>query len=324
MPGDTMNWTYDAAVGIYKNHQLSKKLLEVAAGLCIVAPFAHDHGIGFKANAGEMINIMHIERLPNSGSSRLNEFNRIPIRKLAFGNRQIQVVEFGEGVEFTNLMERLSRWKPSDKLQKALRTQMEEALDTETANAFQSSDDVMVVFTPTSIRSGSWATDGTPAAIATAGLTFDHCCMISDYLRDTIHCPPYEGDNYVGISANKNLRSLKQDRYWQQWHQYLSKGDFVFKSEMGMTERIRWVECNRALAFSNTAGTSSVLAEGVVFGDEAVARIEAETPHLRLDNNYQSDFGRTQAAAWYGILGFGSVWNVAHDGKAKIIRIGSL
>ena len=121
---DAMNWTYDAAVGIYKNHQLSKKLLEVAAGACVVAPFAHDHGIGFKANAGEMINIMHIERLPNTGSSRLDEDTRIPIRKLAFGNRQIKVVEFGEGVEFTNLMERLSVWKPSDKLQKALKTQM--------------------------------------------------------------------------------------------------------------------------------------------------------------------------------------------------------
>ena len=58
--------------------------------------------------------------------------------------------------------------------------------------------------------------------------------------------------------------------------------------------------------------------------DEAIARIEVETPHLRLDPNFQSDFGRTQAAAWYGILAFGSVWNVADDGKAKIVAIRSL
>jgi len=289
-----------------------------------VAPFAHDHGIGFKANAGEMINIMHIERLPNSVSSRLKEENRIPIRKLAFGNRQIKVVEYGEGVEFTNLMERLSVWKPSDKLQKALRVQMEEALDTETALAFMDPTAVMINYTPTSLSSGTFGTSGVPGAVATAGLTFDHCTVLTDYLRDTIHCPPYEGDNYVGLSCAKNLRSLKQDRYWQEWHKYLSKGDFVFRGEMGATERIRWVECNRALAFSNVAGTSAYLGEAVVFGDEAVARIEAETPHLRLDTNYQSDFGRTQAAAWYGIMGFGSVWDVADDGKAKIIVISSL
>jgi len=61
-----------------------------------------------------------------------------------------------------------------------------------------------------------------------------------------------------------------------------------------------------------------------VFGDEAVARLEAQAPHLRLDNNYQSDFGRAKAVAWYGILGFGSVWDSPDAGKAKIIQINSL
>ena len=318
------NWTFDAALGIYKNHQLSKKLLEVSAGECKVLPFTSDHGIAFKRNAGEMVNIMHINRLPNSTTSRLEEDTRIPIRKLSWGNRQIQVVEFGEGVEYTNLMEMLAAFKPSNSLQKALRIQMEEALDTEAAQSFMDPAAVLVVYTPTSITGGSWAVNGTPAAIATAALSFNHCVAIGDYLVDTIHCPPYEGDNYVGLTCRKNLRSLKDDRYWQQWHQYLQKGDFVFRGEMGMTERIRWVEINRAMALANLAGNSSVLGEAVVFGDEAVARIEVETPHLRLDPNYQSDFGRTQAATWYGILGFGSVWAVADDGKAKIVRVDSL
>jgi len=324
MSGSAMNWEFDAALGIYKNHQLSNELRRVAAGACIVAPFTHPHGISFKPNAGEAVNIMHIERLPNSLSSRLQENNRIPIRKLAFGNRVIRVVELGEGVEFTNLMHRLSKFNIKDELQKALKVQMEEALDSESALAFLDPLAAKIRFTPTGLSTGTFSTTGTPAALATAGLTFDHCCILADYLRDTIHCPPYEGDNFVGISAAKNLRSLKQDRYWQEWHKYLGKGDFVFKGEMGMTERIRWVECNRALSFSNVAGNSSRLGQAVVFGDDAVARITAETPHLRLDTNYQSDFGRTQATAWYGIIGIGSVWDSADDGKAKIIVIDSL
>lgn len=317
------NWTFDAALGIYKNHQISKKLLEVSAGACKVLPFTSDHGIAFKRNAGEMVNIMHINRLPNSLSSKLEEDTRIPIRKLSWGTRAIKVVEFGEGVEYTNLMEMLAVFKPSNSLQKALKTQMEEAMDSEAAAAFMEAAAVKVVFSPTSLTGGTWAVNGTPGDLAIAPLMYDHCTLIGDYMRDTIHCPPYEGDNYVGLSCNKNLRSLKQDRYWQQWHMYLQKGDFVFKGEMGMTDRIRWVEINRSLAFSNVAGSSAVLGEAVVFGDEAIARIEVETPHLRLDPNFQSDFGRTQAAAWYGILGFGSVWDVADDGKAKIIRIDS-
>ena len=318
------NWTFDANLGIYKNHQLSKKLLEVSAGECKILPFTSDHGIAFKRNAGETVNIMHINRLPNSTSSRLEEGTRIPIRKLSWGTRAITVTEFGEGVEYTNLMEMLAAFKPSNSLQKALKVQMEEALDTEGATAFLDPANVLVTYNPTTLTGGTWTVNGVPGTISLVPLTFDHCAAIGDYMRDTIHVPPYEGDNYVGLSANRNLRSLKQDRYWQQWHQYLQKGDFVFKGEMGMTERIRWVEINRAAAFSNTAGTSATLGEAVVFGDEAIARIEVETPHLRLDPNFQSDFGRTQAAAWYGILAFGSVWNVADDGKAKIVAIRSL
>jgi hypothetical protein len=84
------------------------------------------------------------------------------------------------------------------------------------------------------------------------------------------------------------------------------------------------VEINRAMAFSNTAGTSAYLGEAVVFGDEGVAAIEVDTPHLRVQSNYQMDFGRSHAAAWYGLVALGSIWNVATDGKAKIIRVTSL
>ena len=324
MAGETLTWTYDTNKGILKNYQLSKMLRKVAAGKCIITPHTHSHGINFKPNAGEGINLMYIERLPNSPSSQLQENNRIPIRKTSFGNRIIKVVELGEGVEYTNLMERLSTFNIKDEYQKLLATQMEEALDTFAANQFKSATDVPLVFTPTSLTSGTFATNGTPGAAATAGMTFDHCGILADYLRDTIHCPPYEGDRYLGITANKNYRSMKNDRNWQEWNKYLGKGDFVFKGEMGETEGIRWVVCYRALAFSNVAGTSSYLGQAVVFGDDAVARITAESPHLRLDTNYQSDFGRTQAAAWYGIIGIGSVWTQPDDGKAKIIRIDSL
>ena len=119
------------------------------------------------------------------------------------------------------------------------------------------------------------------------------------------------------------MRGLKQDNLWQSVALYLRQGDLFYRGEVGMTENIRWVECHREGAVSNTAGTSTVLGNAFVFGDEAVARVEAEAPHLRADPNYQSDFGRVHAAAWYGKLQFGSFWTTATDGQAKIIRITS-
>jgi len=317
-------WIETKTVGILQNHQLSKKLLKVAAGKCLVLPFTHDHGIGVKRNAGEMVNIMHVNRLPNSPSSQLEEETGFPVRKLSWANRSLQLKAYGEGVEYSDLMEYLMAFQPSNSIQKALSDQMEEQLDSLAANAFMDPTAAKIIYTPTSLTGGSFGVTGTPAAgISAVPLTFDHCTAIVDYMRDVIHVPFYEGSNYVGLSCNKNMRSLKNDRYWQMWHMYAQKVEFAYKGEMGMTEGIRWVEVNRAMAFSNIAGTSATLGEAVVFGDEAVARLEVLAPHLRLDKNFQNRFGTVQACAWYAILAMGSVWDLADDGKAKIVRVDS-
>ena len=99
--------------------------------------------------------------------------------------------------------------------------------------------------------------------------------------------------------------------------------DLFFKGEVGKAENIRCIQVDREAALSNTAGASTVLGEAIVFGDEAVGYAEAETPQLYASPNYQDDFGRSKAVAWRGIYVFGSVWDSADDGKAKIIRITS-
>ena len=115
-------------------------------------------------------------------------------------------------MEYTNLAEQLSKFKPSNFLQKELKKQMTNSLDTEAAKAFKDALAVMICFTPTSIAGGTFGVAGAPMATATVGLSFDHCKILVDYLADTIHVPPYEGDNYVGLSCNKNMRALKNDR----------------------------------------------------------------------------------------------------------------
>lgn len=320
---DTFNWTQDANSGILKNHQLSKKLREVALGKCVVLPFTHDHEIGFKKNAGETVNLMHITNLPDDDSSLVEE-GQIPILKPAFGNRALTLREFGKGVQFTEYAENLLAFKPSQFLKKLLQEHLERALDTEASNAFLDTTTVLVGFVPSSLTAGTWQTDGTAGGVTvTNPLTVDHCKLISAYMRDSLHVPFYEDDNYVALSANRNIENLLNDRRAEQWQQYANKVEFFYRGEMCMTYRIRWVEVNRAVAFSNTAGNSTTIGEAVVFGDDAVARLEAVTPHLRLNPNFQGRFGTVQAMAWWGILAFGSVWASADDGKAKIIALRS-
>jgi N4-gp56 family major capsid protein len=315
------NWEYTANVGILKNHFISNQLLVQATGAMKIVPFTTPMP-GFGKKQGEYVNIMHVKELPDPTSAQLEEGTRVPVDKLEFGNRALKVVQWGRGIEYTDLMQQLSKFDPASILQKALIRQMNRAMDTAAAAAFQSTD-VKICFIPTSLTGGTFDTDGTPSTVATANLTFDHMGVLADYIAGDIHCPPYEGEDYIMLASRKALRGLKQDDLWQQIHMYLQKGDLFFKGEVGKAENIRCIQVDREAAISNTAGASTVLGDAIVFGNEAVARIEVEAPELRADENYQSDFGRTKAIAWVGTLVYGSVWTTANDGESKIIRVTS-
>ena len=322
---EVFNWTEDGHnVGVHYNHQLSRKLLEIALPKCIVNQFVHDHGVGFKKRAGETINIMHMTELPDANIDGLGEDDQFRIDKPAFGNRPVTLQQYGSGVEWSELMDILSVWGPfENEFQKKLRIQMENALDTLAANAFKDSTAALVVFTPTSRVGGVWAVNGTPATLASSALTIDHCQKISQYMRNVIHTPFYSDETYCGLSSNTNIESLLSDPRAEKWQQYGAKMDFMYRGEMCLTYKIRWTETNRQGAFADTTGNCSALGESVVFGDEAVGRIEALAPHLRLSSNYQGRFATKQAAIWYAVMKYFSVWASSSDGKAKIIRIAS-
>lgn len=322
MAGTAHDWTFDSDVGVYKNHTISNQLLVTAVAQLKVVQFTSPMS-GFGKQKGEYMNIMHVKELPDPTSAELEEGTRIPIDKLEMGNRVIRVVEWGRGVEYTNLASQLGKFDPKSYLQAALQRQMQRAMDTNAAAAFQDGTAVKICFIPTSLSGGTFDTDGTPSTLATHNLTFEHVGVIADYLSGTIHCPPYEGEDFIGLSCRKTLRGLKSDNLWQLVNMYLREGDLFFKGELGKTENIRWVQVDREAAFSNSAGNSTVLGEAVVFGDEGVVRVEVETPQLYADPNYQNDFGRTKAVAWRGILAYSALWATATDGEAKIIRITS-
>lgn len=326
---DTHFWT-DIGAGVLANHQISDELLEVALGECKVVKFTHDHGFGFKKNAGETVNLFHVNRLPDALNTALQEEGQIPMRMLSFGKRSLTLTEHGEGLQFSAKLEELSKFRPNAIMKKELTQSLERALDTEASRDGFLSADVKICFSPTSLTGGVWSTTGLPGAVATAPLTYEHCKKISAYMRDTIHVPYYRGtkggggEHFVALSCNTNIESLLQDTRIEKWQQHMQQGDMLYKGEMCMTSRIRWVEINRAMAFSNLSGTSTVLGEAVVFGDEAVARIEAVTPHLRLNPNFGGRFATIMAMAWWGIYAFGPVWDSASDGKAKVVKILSL
>lgn len=319
------NWTYDTEGQIWRNAKVSDRLLITATGETQLLPFTQEVDGGLGKHAGDTLTIPHVKRLPVPSNPRLGEDEEFPIDKLEWGQRAITVTEFGRGVEATNLRMVLDVFNVKNVLQKALMRQMEEALDNAVGDAFTDANNVKVCFIPTSATGGVFDTDGTPSTVASSPLTVRHIGLLVDYMAGDLHIPTMPGMNgsYVMLSTRKTLRALKEDDKAQAIGLYLRQGDLFFRGELFMIENVRFVQVDREGALSNTAGTSTVIGESVIFGDEAIARVEAETPHLRMDSNYQSRFGTRQACAWYGILEYGSFWNTANDGEAKIVRITS-
>jgi N4-gp56 family major capsid protein len=317
----TFTWTFDAPTGVYKNHALSGKLLEVAAKKFKFVPFTKKIN-GYGRKMGEKINLFYYKPLAQPTSAELEEKTRIPIDVLQMGQQSITIKEWGRGVEYSDLAEQLSAFSPAEGAQKALVDQMNEAMDNAAAAQFTSTD-AKICFIPTTLTGGTWDTDGTPSTQATVNITKDHMAVIRDYMVNTIHVPPYEGDYFIGLFATRALRGLKNDRVIQAFNLYLQKGDLLYKNEIGMIENIRLVEINNEGALSDSIGANGVLGEGVVFGDYAVGRIEIDFPHLRAQPNYTADFGRRHAVAWYGTVGFGVPFPTATDREARIVRVTS-
>lgn len=313
-------WNYDTTTGVYKSHSISAKLREQAIVESVFADFVKTEP-GFGRKAGETLTIIRFDALSIPTSSRLTETERIPVDTMAQSSTSITVYEEGRAVTFSHLSQLLSKFDPEDRVQKALKEQMKKTLDRMFATTMKA---VYLKYIPTSLTGGTWDEDGTASTSATANITVAHLAAIRDAFADTYTIPPYEGGDYIGLISTKGLRGIKNDPTFETWKQYLREGDVLHNSEVGKIESIRCIEVKDTTNLANNSGTSSVLGEGLIFGDDFASMVEAETPEVRVQLNFGQDFGRVHAAAWYGVIGSGLIWPAtATAGKVKGCHITS-
>lgn len=311
----TFTWTFDAPTGTYKSHAMSRKLWEAALPGSVFMDHVRPVD-GFGRKQGESITLTRVANITEPASAQLVEAIRIPEDEFALSVQTITVKELGRAVPYTSLSMDLSEFDLENPIQKKLREQMRLVLDTMAAAAFKRTQ---VKYAVTGAATNNITFNGTFGAISTANMNVFHVEEIRDLMYDTLNVPPYEGGDYLAIFRTRGLRGIKRDANWEKWHQYTDP-TVKFNGEVGRIESVRFIETNHANALANV-GTGSVLGEGVVFGDEAVAMAEALPPELRAA--IPGDFGRAKAVAWYGILEFDVIWNTGNAGEAKIVHVGS-
>ena len=312
----TYEWTFDAPTGTYKSHELSERLYKVAVAESLFMDHVKPQS-EFGRKMGETITLKRVAAIAEPTSIDLVEGTRIPEDQLVLSTRAITVGEIGRSVPYSSLSEDLSVDDIEGTVQSELKRQMKLGLDTKAATAFKNAK---VKYAPTGAASNNITTNGTFGAAATANLNVFHLEEIRDYMFDTLFTEPAAGGDYVGIFRTLGLRGVKRDPDWEEWHKYTDPSA-KFNSEVGRMENIRLLESNHSNALGKV-GTGSVLGEGVVFGADAVALVEAMSPELRAA--IPQDHGRQKSVAWYGILAMDTIWDTGNAGEAKIVHVGSL
>lgn len=311
----TFQWQFDAPTGVYKQHALSRKIymaaLEDAKFMDFIQPIE-----GFGKKMGENVTLTRISTMTEPTSANLTEGERIPEDTYAISTTSITVVEIGRSVPFTSFAQDLSFFDLENGIQRRLKNQMAQVMDTKAAVAFRTAQ---VKYIPTGLSAGTFDTDGSATTSATANWNVFHAEEVYDYLFDTLNAPPWSGEDYIGIFRTLAHRGVKRDPAWEEWHKYTDP-QVKANGEVGRIENIRHIVTNHNLALRQR-GTNSVLGEGVVFGQDAVAMAEVLTPELRAAVG--ADFGRSKAVAWYGILEFGIIWDTANQGEARIVHVAS-
>lgn len=311
-------WTHDAPTGVYKSHAMSMRLYEAAIANTVFMDFVMPLE-GFGRKRGETLTLTRVSALTEPTDASLSETDRIPEDAFTIGTTSVTVSEFGRAVPFSSLSEDLSEFNLRNPIQNRLREQLSLVLDTKCATAFKNTQ---IKYSIDGLSSATTATGGSFSTTSAENMNVYHVEEIRDLMRATYFIPPYEGGDYVGIFNTTGLRGIKRDASWEEWKKY-TEPQAKFNSEVGRLEQVRFVECWHSNAL-DTVGTGSVLGEGVVFGSEAVGMAEALTPEIRVQINVGDDFGRSHAAAWYGILEFLNIWgDSANAGETKVVHVGS-
>lgn len=312
-----------ASTGALKTSFVAKKLYSAAIAECVFVDHTTPQS-GFGANKGQSVTVGRRSYFSQVSDASLTEQERIPERAQSIAGKVITMGEFGEAIVSTNLLKKLSVFDLNESIQMELKERMKLALDTRACRAFKQT---LLCYVPTSATAATVYTNGTPAVSATSNMTLYHVEEIRDLLFDTYKVPMI-GDSYVGIFRTLGLRGIKRDPDWEQWQVYTNP-QAKFNSEIGRLEEIRFVETNHGDTTVGTSGvglakvgTSDVLGEGVVFGQDAVRFFEVQAPDLIIGK--EEDFGRQQSVAWYGIYEFGAPVDTANAGEVRCLYVTSL
>lgn len=247
----------------------------------------------------------------------LVETNTMPETNFTVTQGTLTIVEFGNSVPYTGLLDDLSYHPVKEIVQKVLKNDAKKAFDNEAAAQFDAATTRVVPTGGTSTTALTVTTNGTATATNNVAFGKAHGRLVAIQMKER-NIPPYIGDDYYALGRPGTFSVFRSDL--EGVRQYVDTGfQMVMNGEMGRYEGIRYVEqTHKAAAALGTAAsswTNGVSDWIVFFGEDTVAEAWAIPEEIR--GKLPGDFGRDKGVAWYYLGGFGLVHTA--DAQSRVV-----
>lgn len=287
------------------NAKLSRTTRHAAQAEMVFRQYA-DVQEEFGKGKGETVNFDKWGNISTAGGT-LVETATMPRRSHTPYKGTLTVNEYGNGHGYTGKLEALSQFDESQKINRIIKNDMVEVMDTTVEAEFASTK---IIYVGSSATAYNIFTDATPTQ--TCSVSFDdfHAKNMVDYLYSTLKAEKFSGGFYHGILSTQAARGL-HDKLQAIW-QYTK---YPVNGEIGSYYQTRFSRSNHAI--SNAQGISAAWGEAYIFGADTVMEAIVIPEEIRYE---VKDVGRDKMIAWYAILGFKIFW--AGDPDNSIVKYG--
>lgn len=304
-------WVTDSLGGYLGNAKLSKELRFAAQPLMKFRQFVQiKEALGMNNN--DTVYFDKISNISTAGGT-LVETDTIPEHQFTVERGTIVITEYGNSIPFSGKLDALAEFDVDNAVTRVLRDDMAKVLDKAVAEKFRLCE---LKWTGEGTGTYGLATcsDGTATEAGVGEVFPDDVYKIVAELQIN-NVAPYDGENYICIASVNYLADMRLGADWTDAAKY-GDPERLFSGEVGRFAGVRFIMENNFL--SNTSGTSSIGGEAFYFGADAIMEAVAIPEELRA--KVPTDFGRSKGVAWYGLLGFSKIWDVATDAQPKIIN----